>query len=208
VIPPKRPGHWLIGLTGNIAVGKSTVMMLLRGWGARTIDADRVTHEVMATPAVREAIAQAFGPGVLDAEGKIDRAALGRIVFQDPGSLSRLEAIVHPAVGPAIDTLIVAARERVIVIEAIKLVEAGLNRQCDALWVVTAPPEQQAVRLMQTRGLTEEEAWLRINAQSPQRAKAARADVVIDNRGDREALEQQVRVAWEQVQGQLACAQT
>jgi dephospho-CoA kinase len=203
----KRPGHYLIGLTGNIAVGKSTVLELLRAWGARTIDADQVAHEVMATPAVRDAIAQAFGPGVLDAQGSIDRGALGRIVFRDPAALARLEAIVHPAVGQVIDATIEQAAEPVIVIEAIKLIEAGLYRGYDALWVVTAPPEQQAARLMQTRGLTATEAWLRIDVQPPQSAKAALANAVIDNRGDHDGLERQVRAAWKRIQEELGHSQ-
>jgi len=193
----------LIGLTGSIAVGKSTVLELLRAWGARTIDADQVAHKVMATPAVRDALSQAFGPGILDSRGGIDRGALGRIVFRDPAALARLEAIVHPAVGQAIDASIERAVEPVIVIEAIKLIEAGLHRGYDALWVVTAPPEQQAARLMETRGLTAAEAWLRIDAQSPPSAKAPLANVVIDNRSDRGGLERQVRAAWERVQEEL-----
>ena len=199
----KHPGRYLIGLTGNIAVGKSTVLELLRAWGACTIDADQVAHEVMATPDVRRTLAQAFGPGILDARGNVDRAELGRIVFRDPAALARLEAIVHPAVGQVIDATIARAVEPVVVIEAIKLIEAGLHRGYDALWVVTAPPEQQAARLMETRRLTAAEAWLRIDAQPPQSAKAALANVIIDNRGDRDGLEQQVRVAWERVQEEL-----
>ncbi len=202
----RLPGRYLIGLTGNIAVGKSTVLALVRAWGARTIDADRVAHQVMATPVVRGAITRAFGPDVLAADGEVDRGALGRIVFRDAKAMSRLEAIVHPAVGPAIDALIARALEPVVVIEAIKLIEAGLYRRYDALWVVTAPPEQQAARLMQARGLTEAEAWLRIEAQPPQAEKVALADVVIDNRGDPDALERQVRAAWERVQEELAAA--
>jgi dephospho-CoA kinase len=208
VIRLKRPGHYLIGLTGNIAVGKSTVLELLRTWGARTIDADQVAHEVMATPAVRDALARAFGPGVLDAQGGIDRGALGRIVFRDPAALAHLEAIVHPAVGQIIDAAIARAVEPVVVIEAIKLIEAGFYRGYDALWVVTAPPEQQAARLMATRGLSADEAWLRINAQPSQAAKAALAHVVIDNRGDRDGLEQQIRAAWEHVQEELGHSRT
>jgi dephospho-CoA kinase len=204
VIPLKRPGHYLVGLTGNIAVGKSTVLALLRDWGAQAIDADQVAHEVMAQPAVREAIVQAFGSSILRGDGAIDRAALGRIVFLDPEALRRLESIVHPVVRQAIDALIETATTRVVVIEAIKLIEAGLHRGYDALWVVTAPPAQQVARLMATRGLSEDEARLRIDAQPPQDAKVALADVVIDNRGDRNFLERQIRAEWDRIQDRLA----
>jgi dephospho-CoA kinase len=117
--------------------------------------------------------------------------------------LQRLEAIVHPAVKQVIDAVVEQAEESVIVVEAIKLIEAGMHRDCDALWVVTATPEQQAARLTTERGLSKEEAWLRIRAQSPQSEKVAQANVVIENSGSRKALEQQVDTEWRKVQAIL-----
>lgn len=194
---------YLIGLTGNIACGKSTVLARLGSLGAHVLDADAVTRQLQQPgQPVYEAIVAAFGSGALATPGgPLDRAALGAIVFRDPAELRRLEAIVHPAVHSAIDAWLRAlpgspeARE-VAVIDAIKLIEAGWPAVCDALWVVVCPPEQQLARLITTRGMSEEEARLRIEAQPPQSEKAARADVVIDNGGSLEETIRQVQEAW------------
>ena len=192
--------HYLIGLTGNIATGKSSVMRILRHLGAYTIDADEVAHQVMASEQpVKQAIAEVFGPGVLLPNGEIDRRALGEIVFNDPAALRRLEEIVHPVVMQTIDDLIERASEPVVVIEAIKLIETGMHRCYDALWVVVSPQEQQTDRLLNQRGLTETEAHLRIQAQPPQADKVAEADVVIDNSGSLESLEAQVMQEWTKI---------
>lgn len=129
-----------IGLTGNIATGKSEVGRMLAGFGACVIDADRVAHEVMEPggPAYGPVV-EAFGAGILADDGRIDRARLGAIVFRDPAALASLEAAVHPAAIAEIDRRIAAAAEPAVVIEAIKLIEAGMHRNYDALWVVTAP---------------------------------------------------------------------
>jgi len=201
----KRPDRHLIGLTGNIATGKSAVMAMLRRLGARIINADEIAHQVMAprTP-VWEAIVQAFGEAILTPQGDIDRVALGRIVFRDPQALQRLEAIVHPAVLQAIEAMIEQAEEEVVVIEAIKLIEAGMHRNYSALWVVTCPPDQQVERLVIQRGLSEPEARLRIEAQPPQNDKVALADVVIDNSGTLNDLERQVVAEWHKLQSEIS----
>lgn len=197
---------YLIGLTGNIATGKSVVLGMLRYLGARTIDADALVHQLMAkeTPIWR-AILDEFGEGVLGPEGEIDRGELGTIVFADAEALRKLEAIVHPAVTARMDELIRQATEPVVVVEAIKLIEAGWHRTYDALWVVTCSREQQLERLMRTRKLSQDEALLRIEAQPPQKEKIARADVVIDNSGSLEETRKQVEREWEKlgVQGSL-----
>jgi dephospho-CoA kinase len=190
----------LIGLTGNIATGKSLVGEMLAGLGASVIDADRVAHEVMrAGGSAFRAVVEAFGPAVLAADGTIDRARLGDIVFRDAGALKRLEAAVHPAVIAEVGRRIARATERVVVVEAIKLIETGMHRHYDALWVVTAPRHLQIARLMAARGLTEEEAVLRVDAQPPQEEKAALADRILVNDGSLDQLQQEVRRAWTQL---------
>jgi dephospho-CoA kinase len=187
----------LIGLTGNIATGKSEVARTLAGLGARVIDADQIAHEVMRPggPAYH-AVVQAFGSEILTPAGAIDRARLGAIVFRDRDALRRLEGIVHPAVMAEVERLIRRAKERVVVVEAIKLIEAGMHRLYDELWVVTAPRPVQIARLVATRGLTEQEAALRVDAQPPQEEKAALADRIIVNDGDTEDLRRKVEAAW------------
>lgn len=190
----------LIGLTGNIATGKSEVGRILAGLGALVIDADRVAHEVMRPDcAAYGAVVEAFGSEILAADGTIDRARLGDIVFRDPESLRRLEAAVHPATIAVIGERIARATEPVVVVEAIKLIEAGMHHDCDALWVVTAPRSLQIARLMAARDLGEEEAALRVDAQPPQEEKAALADLVIVNAGSLEELTEKVQRAWAQI---------
>jgi dephospho-CoA kinase len=213
---------YLIGLTGNIACGKSTVLDLLRERGAQVLDADRVTHELQAPgQPVYHAIVAEFGAGILASPGgPIDRRALGAIVFADPAALRRLEQIVHPAVRERImgwlesvrletgDLRLASESEsqasrlqssapQVAVIDAIKLLEGGWKQVCDAIWVVACTPEQQLARLVATRGMNEAEARTRIAAQPPQADKIAQADLVIDNSGSLEATRQQVDAAWQ-----------
>ncbi len=221
----KPPHVYLIGLTGNIACGKSAVVAMLRELGAHTLDADHVTHELQRPgQPVYEQIVAAFGPGILaQPGGPIDRRALGAIVFADPAELRRLEQIVHPAVrarlaawlkhvgegsrgmgdGEEIGRLArpnppapISQPPVVAVIDAIKLLESGWQPICDAIWVVTCAPEQQLARLVGARGLSEAEARARIAAQPPQREKVAQASVVIDNSGSLAATREQVQAAW------------
>ena len=192
----ERP--YTIGLTGNIATGKSLVGQMLAERGAEYVDADRLAHEVMVrgAPAWRE-IVNVFGREVLQPDGELDRRQLGRIVCADPDALARLEQIVHPRVIALTERLIAASEAPVIVVEAIKLIESGMVRQlCDALWVVTAPRQVQLERLMAFRCLSRAEALLRIDAQPPQALKAAQADVVNDKGGAAEVTRRQVERAW------------
>ncbi len=191
----------LIGLTGNIATGKSEVARMLSALGACVIDADKVAHEVMAPGGPAYAwVVGAFGRVILTPDGAIDRGKLGAIVFRDAEALQRLEAAVHPATTAEVTRRIMEADKPVIVVEAIKLIEAGMHRHYDALWVVTAPRSLQIARLVDTRGLSEEEAALRVDAQPPQEEKAAVADLVIANDGDLDALREKVQAAWSELQ--------
>lgn len=210
-------GVYLIGLTGNIACGKSAVLGMLRDLGAHVIDADRVTHELQQPgEAVYAQIVAAFGPEILaEPGGPIDRRRLGAIVFSDAAALRRLEQIVHPAVhariqawlasvaaegrGPGAGDQALGARPTVAVIDAIKLLEAGWRAICDAIWVVTCPPDLQLARLVANRGMTREEALGRIAAQPPQADKVAQADVVIDNGGTLDETRRQVEAAWQSI---------
>ncbi len=190
----------LIGLTGNIGTGKSTVAGMLAELGAETIDADLVAHEVMraSTPA-HAAIVETFGLEVLTPDGEIDRTRLGLLVFADPAALARLEAIVHPATLEATDRLIAAASAAVVVVEAIKLIEAGMADGCDSVWVTTCRPKQQIYRIRGGRNLSRAEAEQRVQAQPPQEEKIARADVVIDTSGSLSQTRAQVQAAWERL---------
>jgi dephospho-CoA kinase len=191
-----------VGLTGNIGTGKSTVARMLADLGAEAVDADQVTREVMraGTP-VHAAIVEAFGPEVLAPDGEIDRKRLGEVVFADPAALARLESIVHPATIEAVARRVAASDARVVVIEAIKLIEAGMADGYDSLWVTACRPEQQVERIVAARGMTRAEAEQRVRAQPPQEKKIARADVIIDTSGTLAQTRQQVREAWERLSG-------
>ena len=197
----QRP--YLIGVTGNIACGKSAVLRRLAELGAETIDADRVVHALLEPgQAAWTAVRDDFGPGVMTTDGRIDRRALAAIVFSDPAELLRLEALTHPAVRVQILAQVAAAARRdvrVVVIDAIKLFEGGLADHCDEVWVVTCDPAQQLARLMARNGFDEAEARRRIAAQPPQAEKVARADVVIDNSGTPDATNALVDAAWGRV---------
>jgi dephospho-CoA kinase len=158
-----------IGITGPIGCGKSQVGRWLAERGALVVDADHVAREVTApgTP-VHTEILRRFGAAVTAADGTLDRAALGRVVFADPAELRDLEALVHPAVRPRILELIAEAEAEAppaVVIEAIKLVEGGLADLCDEVWLVTCDPSAQRERLL-ARGMPASEADQRIAAQA------------------------------------------
>lgn len=187
----------LVGLTGNIACGKSAVLRELHRLGAYTIDADERVHTILLPDGdAYEPVIEAFGERILAAGGEIDRRALGRIVFSNPEALRRLEAITHPIVRRVMEREIENAPASVVVLDAIKLFESGWADRCDVVWVVTCNSEQQIERLMRTRGYSRQEAEQRIAAQSPQEEKVARADLVIDNSGSIEDALRQVREAW------------
>ena len=195
-----RRKPYVIGLTGNIATGKTTVMGMLRHLGARIVDADQLAHEVMSpNTSAWQKVVNAFGRGILDDKGAIVRAKLGEIVFNDAKALAALEAIIHPVVTQRVRQIMAEAEEPVLVVEAIKLIESGLVGQCDTLWVATCRRQQQLERLMEQRFLREDQARTRVAAQPPQAEKIFRANVVIDNSGTLEQTWEQVRQHWQKV---------
>ncbi|MFP4345503.1 MAG: dephospho-CoA kinase [Anaerolineales bacterium] len=188
---------YLIGLTGNIATGKTTVGRMLVDLGAELIDADKVAHRVMR-PGGRayDRVVDAFGESILNEDGTIDRRALGEIVFNDPPLLVRLESLVHPPTIAAVEERIRESPAPVVVVEAIKLLESGMAERYHALWVTACPPEVQLERLMEGRGLSREDARERIRAQPPQSEKVARADIIIDTGETLEETRAQVLRSW------------
>ncbi len=198
----------MIGLSGGIGSGKSSVSRLLAELGATLIDADAIVHElqVPGSPMLAE-IAAAFGPSVIGPDGHLERAALGAIVFRDAAARARLAAIVHPRVGAEIARRVALARSagaEVLVIDIPLLFEgrkagtgSAARLEFDATVVVWAPEEAQIERQMTRDGCTRELAIDRIRAQLPLHEKKALADFVIDNSGTREQTEQQVRALWE-----------
>ncbi len=201
-------GKYVIGITGPIGAGKSTVLEILATLGADVIDADKVAHEVMAPGGpVYQEIIDTFGRDIVRPDGHIDRRRLAQRVFNDSEALRQLEAIVHPAVFEAVQQHITRSRKPIIALEAIKLLESGLSiTLCDEVWVVLAPPEVQRQRLA-ARGMTPEDVRRRLAAQLPPEAYARRADVVLDNSKDIEHLRRQVEQAWQRVQRRLSTAQ-
>ena len=200
---------YVVGLTGNIATGKTVVASMLAELGAEVIDADALAHGVMkADLPTWQRVVDEFGPEILQADGQINRSVLGARVFGETQALARLEAIVHPAVIAETERLLQEKRDepshterpRVVVIEAIKLIESGMHERCDELWAVTCLRQQQVSRLTDRRGLSLAEAEQRINAQPPQEEKVAWADVVIDNSGDLARTRAQVHREWQRIQ--------
>jgi dephospho-CoA kinase len=190
----------LLGLTGNIASGKTTVgHMLLELGAARYIDADQVVHQLYEPgQPIYDGVVAAFGAKILTPEGAIDRRRLGNIVFNDAEALRRLEAIVHPAVGAAIAAQIQAeAPDAVLVLDAVKLLEGGTGALCKSRWLVICNEEQQLRRLIERDGFSDEEARARLRAQPPLAPKLALVDEVIDNSGTLAATRAQVEAAWE-----------
>lgn len=188
---------WLIGITGNIACGKSVIMRRLGELGATVIDGDVIYRELTGPGSeLVQMLASEFGPGIVRPDGSLDRPALGAIVFTDPAALRTLDRLTHPVIIDEVLRRAEAATTPVVATEGIKLLESGLGDRCDEIWAVTCAPEQQRIRLMQRNGLTATEAGRRIDAQSPASEKIARADVVFENDGSIEALEAQVDRAW------------
>ena len=170
---------------------------MLEHLGAYTIDADALSHRVIAKGAPGyQPVVNTFGTWVLNKDSQIDRDKLGRLVFADAQALKQLEDIIHPYVGQAIDILARRATQRVVVIEAIKLLESGLRNLCDSIWVTDAPQHVQIERLIRKREMSPETALQRVHSQSAQKQKLAAAHMVITNTGSYENLWKQVSGAW------------
>jgi dephospho-CoA kinase len=190
----------IIGITGNIACGKTAVGHMLLELGAeRYIDADALVHQLyMEGQPIAVKVAEAFGSEVVAADGSIDRRALGEIVFQNAGALRRLEAIVHPAVGQALlKELASVSPSGIAVIDAVKLLEGGSGSLCQSKWMIVCSQEQELARLMARNQLSEEEAWARIRAQPSVAARLPLVDEVIDNSDSLEETRRQVTSAFE-----------
>ncbi|GAB5494683.1 MAG: hypothetical protein Phog2KO_48980 [Phototrophicaceae bacterium] len=198
---------YVIGLTGNIATGKSVVRKMLQHSGAYTIDADQLAHQAMmpGAPAYKP-IVSTFGQFIVGADKRINRQMLGQMVFGNPEALKKLEAITHPIIRQAIDSLIKRSKQRVIVIEAIKLLDGDLKDSVDSVWVVNASKASQYKRLVGQRKMSEADAKQRILAQSPQEEKVKLANVVIQNDGDVEKTWKQVQYNWEEIKKTLSQA--
>jgi dephospho-CoA kinase len=201
---------FIIGLTGNIACGKSTVLARLSQHGAFVIDADAVTRQLQQPgQAVLAAIVATFGTHVLQSDGQLNRKALGDIVFRDAEKLRQLEAIVHPAVRHHVRDWLAHIpagthqQPHVVVIDAIKLIENGWPALCNEVWVVSCSRDTQIARLMETRQLSRTDAIVRIDAQPPQAHKLALADVVIHNDGALTDTYDQIDAQWNRIISQL-----
>ena len=189
-----------MALTGNVAAGKSSVVELFQRWGATVIDADRLVRQAQAPGSpVLAAIVQRFGPAILEPGGTLDRGGLRRVVLADPVALADLNAIVHPEVHRRRAELEAEARrrgDRIVVSDIPLLFETVDPAAFDAIVLVDAPEPLRRARLMAHRGLPADEADRLLAAQAPSSDKRARSTFVIDNDGDRAALEARAREVW------------
>ncbi len=188
----------LIGLTGGIGAGKSSVSALLAARGAVVIDADAITRELQAPgEPVFAAMVERFGPGIVAPDGTLDRQAVADIVFTDAAALADLNAIVHPAVGAEIARRLEAeaATEHIVILDVPLLVESGRD-DLHALVVVDVDPELAVARLVEHRGFREDDARARIARQASREDRLAKADVVIDNSGTPDDLAREVAGLW------------
>jgi dephospho-CoA kinase len=194
-----------VGLTGGIGAGKSEVSRRLAAYGAVVIDADQIAREVVepGTEGLAEVVA-AFGPEVLTADGALDRARLGDIVFADPELRGKLNAIVHPRVAARMAELERGASGPVIVHDVPLIAENGRAGAYDVVVVVDAPPKVQAERLVRRRGMTREQARARMAAQASREQRLAIADIVIDNSGSVAELDRQVGDLWAELRRRAA----
>lgn len=197
----------LVGLTGGIGSGKSTVAGMLEERGAVVFDADVLAREAVApgTPG-HDAVVERFGANVLGPGGELDREALAAIVFADPAARRDLEAIVHPEVRRMLAEGCeeYEGTDRVVVFSAPLLVETGMHSAFELLLVVSVPVETQVERLLRERGMSEDQVRARIDAQAPLEEKEAVADVILDNEGNVEELEAQVERVWQELRAQAA----
>jgi dephospho-CoA kinase len=194
----------VIGLTGGIASGKSTVARMLSELGAVVIDADKVGHEAFRphTEAWRKVVA-AFGKDILCQNEEIDRSKLAQLVFNDPKALKRLNRTMHPLMHSIVEKRIEALRRQgieVVVLEATLLIEAKWTDLVDQVWVTITPGDTVINRLVSQKGFTEEQAKARIKSQTPISKRAKHADVVIENDSDLNALKGKVEGLWRKLQ--------
>jgi dephospho-CoA kinase len=201
--------YLLVGLTGGIATGKSTVSAMFRALGCVIIDADLLAREVVepGEPALAD-IVRDFGSGILTSDGRLDRQALGAVVFGDAARRQRLEAITHPRIrerfARRLESLADERFDGIVIFDAAVIVESGNWKTMDRLVVVVADDATQIARLQARDGISREEALRRIGSQMPLSEKAKLAHYVIDNSGDRAATEAQVRNVYAALRAELA----
>lgn len=192
---------FLIGLTGGIASGKSTVAKLLASYGAETIDADQVARDVVLPGSVGlQAVVNEFGAEVLSDSGELDRDLLGQIVFKEPEKRKALEQILHPLIKKRTTELLAASKSSVVVYAVPLLVEANVDYPFDMILTVEAGAENQVERIVRSRGLSEADAQRRIDAQASTAERSERADFVIDSSGTHAQLEQQIAILWPKIE--------
>ena len=190
----------IIGITGNIACGKTAVGHMLLELGAeRYIDADAVVHNLyQADQPIAIKVGEVFGAAAIAPDGSVDRKALGSIVFHDVDAMRRLEAIVHPAVSIALVSELAAVSSLgIAIIDAVKLLEGGSGAFCQSKWLVVCTEEQELARLMTRNAFSEADAKARILAQPSSASKRAMVDEVIDNSGTLEETRRQISAAFE-----------
>ena len=196
----------IIGVTGGIACGKSVICKALEKAGFIHIDADDVAHNILEDPVVIGAVTETFGSSILSASDDersplfIDRKKLGKIVFSDPEKMELLENITHPFIVKKIKGMINEDRSRNYVIEAIKLVSSGLLEICDELWIIHAEPDQQLKRLVENRGLSNEDASARLKSQEIHDWNLADADRIIYSTEPIDSMMEQVSAAINELQ--------
>jgi dephospho-CoA kinase len=197
----------VIGLTGGIGSGKSTVAQLLADLGARAIDLDKTGHAVLKKGGgVYHKAVSEFGPGILADNGEIDRAKLGKLVFGSPGALKLLNSITHPAIDALVEKEIEKSRSKgikVLVLEAAAMMENDKTRLVDELWITMAPEPAALKRIKERSGYTEEEAKKRIKSQMTDKERIKMADVVIYNNGTMEELKEKVKTEWDKLQKRI-----
>jgi dephospho-CoA kinase len=199
-----------VGLTGGIGAGKSEVSKRLAAQGAVVIDADMIAREVVApgTDGLA-AVIEEFGPGVLGADGALDRVRVGDIVFADQDKLARLNSIVHPRVGARMRELEAAASPSSVVVHDVPLIaENGLAGGFDLVVVVDVPPRIQLDRLVRLRGMTRAQAQARMAAQASREQRLAIADIVVDNSGSLAELDRQTGELWSELRRRALLATT
>jgi len=196
----------VIGLTGGIGSGKSTVAQFLAELGAVIVDLDRVGHEVLKQKEIQTQLVNEFGTDILNDSGDIDRAKLGGIVFNDVQALLSLNRIAHPVIDSVINARIEEYRRQkaeVVVLEAAALLDAGRAPQFDEIWVTVAPGAVVLKRLTEMKGYTEMEAEARINSQMPGDERIKQADVVIGTDCTLDELKERVAAEWQKLQKRL-----
>jgi len=190
---PKPKNKFVLGVTGNIACGKSTVAGMFKTKNCLLINADYLGHKLMAIGSgVSRKIIKSFGPGILKADNVIDRVKLSEIVFTNKGALAKLNSIVHPELIRQIKRRIRSSNKRIIILDAALIIEAGLTGLVDKLVVVRAKRQQQIIRSQKSLGLSKKQVVLRIKSQISQRAKSRFADFIIDNSAQVSKTQEQV----------------